>query len=124
MNANPKELVSRIRKFIRTDLWRDRLEELPKSNQFLYRQLRILIIAIRGFTEDAIKLRASALTYFSLLSIVPVIAMAFGISKGFGLQKILEAQLVESFAGQEEILKRVFTFSSNMLENTKGGLIA
>jgi len=68
--------------------------------------------------------RASALTFYSLLSIVPVLAMAFGIAKGFGFQEALARQLQESFYGQEEVIEKVTVFAHSMLESTQGGLIA
>jgi membrane protein len=69
-------------------------------------------------------LRASAMTFYTLLSIVPVIAMAFGIAKGFGIQKTLEVRLLEQFPGQEEMLNRIFSFANTLLDSTRGGLLA
>ncbi len=80
--------------------------------------------AVKGFKDDHCILRASALTYYTLLSIVPVMAMAFGVSKGFGLEKMFETQLVASFPGQEEVTSKVIAFSSNLLKETKGGIMA
>jgi membrane protein len=81
-------------------------------------------MAFRGFDEDKCGLRASALTFYSLLSIVPTVALAFGIAKGFGMQKILERELLEKMRGQEEVISNVITFANKMLDQTKGGLIA
>ncbi len=50
--------------------------------------------------------------------------MAFGIAKGFGFEKMLESQLRDKLAGQEEILDNIIHFSHSLLENTQGGLIA
>ncbi len=58
------------------------------------------------------------------LSIVPLVAMAFGIAKGFGLEALLEKQLLEKMAGQEKAFTMIIDFSRTMLDNTKGGLIA
>jgi len=110
--------------FLTTDIWRIRASQLSGSKSFWIRQLRIILLAVRGFDEDKCQLRASALTFFSLLSIVPVVAMAFGIAKGFGFQKILERKLVEQMPGQEEVVNRIITFSQSLLENTQGGVIA
>jgi membrane protein len=86
--------------------------------------LRVLTVAVHEFFRDQCMLRASALTFYTLLSIVPVLAVIFGIAKGFGLEKILERELLEQLSGQEQTLKHILTFAHNMLENTKGGLIA
>jgi membrane protein len=117
-------MVSKIRDFIKTDIWRIRLEDLPRTKSFFIKQLRIVLLASRGFNEHKCRLRASALTFYSLLSVVPVVALAFGIAKGFGSDKILEKTLLEKFPGQEEVLVQVVNFAHSLLEQTKGGLIA
>ncbi|NOQ20852.1 MAG: YihY family inner membrane protein [Desulfobacterales bacterium] len=109
--------------FFKTDIWRIRKEDFPRMKYFFIKQLRILLLATRGFAQNQCPLRASALTFYSTLSIVPVVAMAFGIAKGFGYQEILENQLLEKFSGQEEVMIRVVDFAHSLLENTKGGMI-
>ncbi len=116
--------LGRIVDFIREDVWRIRSETLPKKRSLLLNQFRVIILALRGFNEDKCSLRASALTLYSLLSIVPAVAMAFGIAKGFALEKLLQKELLERFKGQEEVISRVIGFAQSMLEETKGGLIA
>ena len=117
-------LKAKIIEFIRVDIWRIRLKDLSRTKCFFVKQLRILILTIRGFAKDKCSLSASALTFYSILSIVPVLAMAFGIAKGFGFQMLLEKQLLEKFQGQEEVMNRVVAFARSLLENTKGGMIA
>lgn len=85
---------------------------------------RLLKAAVQGFGRDRCSLRASALSLFTLMSIVPVMAMAFGIAKGFGFKKFLENKVLSMFAGQEEVINTVLTFSNNLLERTQGGLMA
>ncbi|MHB8828550.1 MAG: YihY/virulence factor BrkB family protein [Syntrophales bacterium] len=118
------KLFSRAVGFAQKDIWRIRLTELSPGKSFLINLLRVLILSIRGFDEDKCQLRASALTFYSLISIVPVAAMAFGIAKGFGFAKMLEAQLRDKLAGHEEVFNKIVQFSDSLLENTKGGLIA
>ena len=110
--------------FLRQDVWRIRSGTLPRKRSFLLKQLRIIILAFRGFDEDKCSLRASALTFYSLLSIVPTAAMIFGVAKGFALEKRVEKELLEKFKGQEEVITKVIEFANSMLEETKGGLIA
>ncbi len=121
---NIRNTVSRFIDFMKGDIWRVRLKDLPRKQSFLIKQLRIFLLSVRGFAEDKCQLRASALTFYSLISIVPVAAMAFGIAKGFGFEKHLQRELLEQFQGQEEIITRVITFANSLLTNTKGGVIA
>ncbi|MBI9091247.1 MAG: YihY/virulence factor BrkB family protein [Desulfobacterium sp.] len=83
-----------------------------------------VLIAAKGFREDNCMLRASALTFYTLLSIVPVMAMAFGIAKGFGFEKVLEKELLTRLAGQEEAAHKIIDFSGKILAETKGGVMA
>ncbi len=117
-------MIKPLMQFLAKDLWRIRAKDLPRSKSFFIHPLRVVMLAWRGFDEDKCQLRASALTFYSLLSMVPVVAMAFGIAKGFGFEKMLSAQLLERFPGQEEVITQVIGFANTFLENTKGGLIA
>lgn len=101
-----------------------RLENLPRRKIFVIKQLRVIILSLRGFKEDMCSLRASALTFYSLLSIVPVIALAFAVAKGFGSEKLLEKQLLERLPGQEVALLQIMDFAHTLLEQTRGGMIA
>ncbi|NIQ39981.1 MAG: YihY family inner membrane protein [Proteobacteria bacterium] len=119
-----KVLLSRFIDFTKTEIWRIRLGDLPRTKGFLIKQLRILLLVIRGFDEDKCRLRASALTFYSLLSVVPVAAMAFGIAKGFGFARLLEKEIMDKFSGQEEVVARIIDYAHTLLENTKGGVLA
>ncbi len=121
---NVQEKIQRGLNFIKNDVWRIRRTKLSPGKSFLVKQIRVLMLSIKGFNEDKCPLRASALTFYSLISIVPVAAMVFGIAKGFGFERMLEDQLRTKLAGHEEVLASVIKFSHSLLENTRGGLIA
>jgi membrane protein len=110
--------------FLKTDIWRIREKDLPRTSSLLIRPLRVLVLTLRGLVQDRANLRASALTFYSILSIVPVAAMAFGISKGFGFERSLERLVLENLEGQEEVAQRIVQFAHALLENVKGGLVA
>jgi membrane protein len=112
--------------FITIDVWRVRLEDLPFVKSFAIKQLRIILLTLRGFDEDKCFSRAASLTFNTLLSIVPVVAILFGVAKGFGFESMLKRELVVKFPGeaQQEILTKVFGFAESLLEVTKGGVIA
>jgi membrane protein len=120
-------MLSKITHFLNVAIWEIRLTEINRVKAFLIRWLRVFLFASREFHQDKCPERASALTYYSLLSIVPVIGLVFGIAKGFGLEKIIQNQILE-FAQkggwQVEAANRILSFSSSLLEQTKGGLIA
>lgn len=88
------------------------------------RGLRVLSDAIRGFIEDDCYSKASALTFYSLISIVPVFAVLFGIAKGFGFEHALEAELNERFMEQQELMTKLIGFAYSWLASAQGGVIA
>ena len=118
--------LNKIIDFVTVDIWRIRLEDLPFGKSFLIRQLRIILLTLRGFDEDKCFSRASSLTFNTLLSIVPVAAILFGVAKGFGFETLLRREILEKFPGQaqQEVLVKVISFAESMLETTKGGVIA
>jgi len=113
-----------LQKFLHEDLWKVKVTSLPRSKAFLYRQLRILMITFSEFEKDKCAEKASALTYFTLLSVVPVVAMAYGISTAFGMEEYLMDELSLYFSGQGEVLKKIIEYSKNMLSEASGGLIS
>lgn len=117
-------MIAKSINFLKTDIWRIRTKTLSGPRSLILKPLMILILALRSFNEDKCQLRASALTFYSLLSIVPVVAMAFGIAKGFGFEKVLEVILLEKFSGQGDVIKQVIGFAQVLLDTTKGGMIA
>ena len=110
--------------FLDTGIWLLPEKGLSRSKAFSVRVLKILLLAIRGCKRDQCALKASALTFYSVLSVVPVIAVFFGIAKGFGFDKKLQAQLLAKFSGQTDMLLKVFEFSDSMLRKANGGVIA
>lgn len=110
-------------KYVTEDIWHIPLGDLPPHRSFIVREIRILVLAFRGFSKDLIQLRASALTFYTLLSIVPIVAIAFGVAKGFGFDERLEAEIIKTFAGQETIMNYVLQLARGFLSETSGVFI-
>jgi membrane protein len=117
-------MLSKWKQFARIDIWRIRSRDLPWSKALLIRWLRIMILSVRGLAEDRCYLRASSLTFFSALAVVPVAATVFGIAKGFGYERLLERELLTRLEGQEEVVGWIIDFANNLLENIQGGMMA
>jgi membrane protein len=120
-------MIAGIVHFFKAGVWEIRLKDLPSIKAFLVKTLRILLLASRRFITDNCQQTASVLTYYSLLNVVPVLAVAFAIAKGFGLKKLIEKQIVqiaEKANWQADATNQLLTFSHNLLEQAKGGLIA
>ena len=119
---NLKENISEISQFLSIDIWKTESE--PGIKGLGLNALKVILITIKEFTKDQIALKSSAVTYLSILSVVPLAALAFGISKGFGLAINLQEEVAKLFPGQEVVMTSTFEFAQNMLDNAKGGIIA
>ena len=120
-------MILSVTGFLKRGVWEVRLKDLPLIKAFFVRLLRIILLACRRFVTDDCQKTASVLTYYSMLNVVPVVAVAFAIAKGFGLRKLIETQIMQVADKanlQPDITNQVLTFSHNLLDRAKGGLIA
>jgi len=105
-------------------IWHTPLSEISRSKTILFKQLRIIVLAARGFSRDKVQLRATALTLYTLLSVIPIVAIGFAIAKGFGLDQNLEKLITDQFQSHQEVLNWLLINARNALEETRGGYIA
>jgi membrane protein len=122
--ANPVSWTIRKIKEVNDAIWHTPLSELSRHKSILIRQLRIIVLAARGFSNDKVQIRASALTFYSVLSIVPLAAIVFAIFKGFGLEQNLTQHLTKNLSTQQEVLQWLLPIARNALKATNGGYIA
>lgn len=112
------------RGFLMTGLWQLNLEGLPRWRIPLVKISRAVMIALVKFFKDQCLLHASAITFFTLLSIVPLFAVIFGVAQGFGLETILKKELTKHLVGQEQAMEGILALSRRLLENTQGEVMA
>lgn len=121
------KLVSAAKKsyeFVGDKLWKVRLNKVDRRQGFIIRQVRAFSLAAKGFSEDNCFTAATALTFYTLFSMVPVLALAFAVAKGFGYQKVLQEQILTSYSEYGDVLGNAFQYANAMLERTKEGVIA
>lgn len=107
-----------------TEFWAQQFSKPHAFGNWYKKWTRIAVAAARGYIDDDCSLKASALTFYSLLSVVPVLAVAFGIARGFGFEKHLEFEIKHKLLEQQEVVQYLINFAYQMLENTQSGLIA
>jgi len=122
--TNPVTWIIEKARYTNDVIWRTSLSDISRGKSFVFRQLRIIVVAARGFMNDRVQLRASALTLYTMLSIIPFAAIAFGIAKGFALDQKLQEMLAREFQTQPEVLIWITTQASSALQATRGGYIA
>src|ERR1035437_2873882 len=105
-------------------IWNTSLSEISKRKSFILKQMRIFVLAARGFTNDKVQLRASSLTFYSLLSIIPFAAIVFAIAKGFNVDNNIKIIIHEKFQSQAANLNCLVNEAQTAIEKTSGGYMA
>ena len=108
----PRAWLASAERMFGTDVWKPRLEELPRGKALFYRASRIAYSTVTGYHEDRLPFRAAALTYYTILSIVPFLAFAFAVLKGFGaygtfVRNVVEPYVRENFGGNPALTRAV-----------------
>ena len=122
--AKLKKKISNLINFLTNDIWRLDSQDVSGKRNIFYNGLKAIIMTVRNTMELQLNVRAASLTYRTLLSLVPGLAVLFAVARGFGLLNIIKGQLSTYFPGQEEILLQVTEFIDNSLEHAQGGVFA
>lgn len=91
---------------------------------FLLKTVAVVVVSVDRFIEDASTISASALTFYSTLSFIPVVALILAIARGFGADESLQNWLKEQSYTNPEVMQWIMDIAAKALDNTKGGLIA
>ncbi len=117
-----KETGQRIIRHFSRDVWTKDLDGLGLWRRRAVAASRLVYMVFSGFVADHCIIRASALTFITILSIVPFLAVAFSISKGFGLQnaEFFRDFLMGVAAGRAEVVDRILQYIANTNVKTLG----
>ncbi|MCI6161185.1 MAG: YihY/virulence factor BrkB family protein [Prevotella sp.] len=109
-------------KFLKTDIWQIKRQDVSPWRYLLYEIVKKVLLAIEWFTEKGMINSASALTYSTLLAIVPILAVVFAIARGFGYNKYIETWFRDSLSSQPQVADAIVGFVNSYLVHTKGGV--
>jgi membrane protein len=88
--------------------------EFSRLKRYAFRCLRGALAVTRNFLEHKCLVRASALSFTTILSLVPFLALAFAILKGFGVQNALEPLIIERLAvGSSDVVSKIISYINN-----------
>lgn len=90
----------------------------------LLKILAVIVVSLDRFIKDASTISASALTFYSTLSFIPVVALILAIARGFGAAKAFEDWLKEQTYTNPDVMEWVMSIANKALDNTQGGVIA
>lgn len=102
--------------FAWTGVWESR------KNNFWISTLKILNLSIRSFLNKNLQSRSMALTYSTVLAIVPAFALLFAIGRGFGFQNMLEKAIYSYFPSQSKAISAALGFVDSYLKEASQGV--
>ena len=114
--------MKRLIRFLQRDIWRISREEVTPVQYLLFEVLKKLLLAIRFFTTKRVMQKAAALTYSTLLAIVPIMAVVFAIARGFGYSKYIELWFRDAFQSQQQAADIIIGFVNSYLVHTQSGV--
>lgn len=109
----------RLKRFIKDDIWTMELEELSRAKAQFVKYLKVMMITIRTFSAQKIGFQAVALSFFSTMSVVPFMAIAFAVTDGFGLADKLKEFLYGYFDNSQETIDMVLGFAQNIIDTAQ-----
>ncbi|WP_303721957.1 YhjD/YihY/BrkB family envelope integrity protein [Malonomonas rubra] len=121
--AGIKKTQHNIRHKTKQLLWEQNLNELNFGQRILLRQVQTAVLVVRDFGVNQSLLRASALTYYTMLSIVPLLALTFALLKAFGVQNLLEPLIMEKLqVGDGEVVQAILGYINNTQVGKMGAI--
>jgi len=84
--------------------------------------VKVLSLAVRFFTTKRVLTQAAALTYSTLLAIVPIMAVVFAIARGFGYNRYIELWFRDALASQPQAAEVIIGWVNSYLVHTKSGI--
>jgi membrane protein len=122
-----KHLLSNLYQFLTIDIWKLDFSQLSNVRAFLYQQILFVFSVAKAFVEDRLLVRASALVYATLLSLVPLLAIIFSLLKVFGFHNKIEPTLYQLLnpLGKESaelVITTILQFVDNASVGALGGV--
>lgn len=114
--------VRRLMEFLRVGIWKIDDSDVSPLRYLFYEIIKKLMLAIEFFTTKRVMNQAAALTYSTLLAIVPIMAVVFAIARGFGYSKYIETWFRDALASQPQAANTIIGFVNSYLVHTKSGI--
>lgn len=83
--------------FLSYGIWRQNPENFSNSRNVFYNILKVVMLTVRGIQEEQLAANSRSLTYRTVLSIVPLLAVLFAIARGFGFENIVQSEIFRYF---------------------------
>lgn len=122
MSLRIKTRFRLLKRFLLKEIWRVTPAEVSPLKYMIYNVIKVILLSVRRYSEDRIVSKASALTYNTLLSIVPILAILFAIARGLGFSNMMENQLRKGLEGQAVAVDTIIQLTDSYLAHAQSGV--
>jgi membrane protein len=119
--ARIKDIIAGVIKFVTKDIWALDFSQLSDARKRFVKNTQAFILTAKGFATERIGREAIALSRFTTLAFIPMIAVILFVSHGFGLDRILQDMLTESFPTSTQLIQVITDYAMNIVKATESG---
>ena len=116
-----KTKTHKLINFFSEEIWDLEMEELSKAKARFIKYAKVGIITAKTYAQQKIGPQAVALSYFSVMALVPFLAIVFGITGGLGLDGLLKEYLYANFSSSQGTIDKVLSFAQNIIDTAQSG---
>lgn len=91
-------------------------------NTLKIRILKTANLSVTAFMDRGLQSKSMALTYITVLAIVPMLALMFALARGFGLQNVIQRELLIQFPSQQHAIEEGMRFVDSYISQTSQGI--
>ena len=117
--ARIKDFIKMLVKFLTKDIWVLDFSQLSDARKRFFKSVKAFILTARGFASERVGREAIALSQFTMLAFIPMIALILFISHGFGLDRVLSDTLMDSFPTSTQLIKVIMDYAMNIIKATE-----
>ena len=116
-----KGKTKKLKSFFSEEIWNLELEELSKAKARFIKYVKVAIITAKTYAQQKIGPQAVALSYLSVMALVPFLAIVFAITGGLGVDGLLKEFMYSNFSTNQGVIDTVLSFSQNIIDTARSG---
>ena len=116
-----KGKTKKLKSFFSEEIWDLELEELSKAKARFIKYVKVAIITAKTYAQQKIGPQAVALSYLSVMALVPFLAIVFAITGGLGVDGLLKEFMYDNFSSNQGAIDTVLSFSQNIIDTAQSG---
>ena len=116
-----KGKTKRLKSFFSEEIWELELEELSKAKARFIKYVKVALITAKTYAQQKIGPQAVALSYLSVMALVPFLAIVFAITGGLGVDGLLKDFMYSNFSANQGVIDTVLSFSQNIIDTARSG---